>query len=194
MSSVRLPIGRWGHDHWSTLAYIEGRCVDHRGVLKNANLRTNTSRHPLFIARGFGSPGDGSQYPTEYRDGGQLTDHDDWDCLYDMVQLGLLTIVKPKDDELWNVPPGERGSIRYRGRMQTKALEVKVKLTDLGCQVAGELRTHLTKSRNYRAFSPSFALAVASERSQDDVGADGDSAGDGVPGAAGGAVDGGGTG
>lgn len=153
-----LSIDQWGKDHWSTFSYIETRCVDHRGVLKNANMRTHASRHPLFLARGFASPGDGSSYPTIHK-GGELPDHDDWDCLYDMVQSGLLT-VQPKDDALWDVPVGSRGPIQHRGRLQRKELKVTVKLTDLGHKVAGELRAHLANKLRYQEFSPSFAPAV----------------------------------
>lgn len=160
MTSLRLPIDQWGKDHWSTLAYIESRCVDHGGVLKNANMRTHAARHPLFMARGFGTPSDGSQYPTRYK-GGKIANHDDWDCVYDMVQAGLVTILRPQSITLWEVLPGKHGPIKYRNRMQTRELEVAVKLTDLGHQVAGELRAHLAKQRNYQVFSPSFAPAVA---------------------------------
>lgn len=161
MTSPRLPINQWGKDHWSTLAYIESRCVDHKGVLKNANMRTHAVRHPLLMARGFGSPGDGSQYPTRYKRG-QLDNHDDWDCLDDMVRAGLITVVRPKDDALWDVPFGARGPITYQGRTQTKALEVKVKLTTLGHQVAGELRAHLATTHRSGMFSPSFGPVVTS--------------------------------
>ncbi len=160
MSSLRLPIDQWGKDHWSTFACIETRCVDHKGVLRNANMRTHANRHPLFMARGFASPGDGSRYLTIYK-GGELGSHDDWDCLYDMAQVGLLIIVRPKDDELWDVPVGSRGPIQYRGRLQTKELKVKVKLTALGSQVAGELRAHKAKQRTYQEFGPSLYLVSA---------------------------------
>ena len=164
MNQPRVPIDQWGKDHWSTLAYIESRCVDHKGVLSNAHLRTNVGRHPLFVARGFGSPGDGSRYPTRYKDGsGALSlieDHDDWDCLYDMLLTNLIT-VRPKDKELWDVPVGSRGPIKHRGYLQTKELKVVAKLTHLGNYVAGELREHLAKNY-YQEFSPSFAPAVAS--------------------------------
>lgn len=39
---------------------------------------------------------------------------------------------------------------------------LKVKLTALGSQVAGELRAHLAKKHNYGVFSPSFGPAVTS--------------------------------
>ncbi len=155
MNSPRIPIAQWGKDHWTLLAYVESRCVDHRGVLKNANLRTNVARHPLFVARGFASPGDGSRYPTRYK-GGELDNHDDWDCLDDMVRAGLITIVKPKGDALWNVPFGARGPIKYGNGLQTRELTVKVKLTDRGARMAGELRTHLTKTHRAALFTPSF--------------------------------------
>ena len=161
MNTPRIPIDQWGKDHWAALAYIESRCVNHKGVLKNPHMRTHAGRHPLMIARGFGTPGDGSRYPTSHK-GGVLPDHDDWDCLYDIVLAGLVTIVQPKDEELWAVPVGKRGPIKYRDRFQTKALEVTAKLTPLGQQVAGELRAHLANKYNYQAFSPSFAPAVAS--------------------------------
>lgn len=159
MSSLRLPIDQWGKDHWSAFAYIETRCVDNKGVLKNANMRTHAGRHPLFMARGFGTPGDGSRYPTIHK-GGELTDHDDWDCLYDIVQMGLLVIVQPKDDALWDVPVGSRGPIQYQGRIPMKELKVKVKLTAAGSQIAGELRAHKAKQRTYQEFSPSGAPAT----------------------------------
>ena len=159
MSNPRLPIDQWGKDHWSTFAYAESRCVDHRGVLANHHMRTHVRRHPLFVARGVKSPGDGSQYPTRYK-GGELADHDDWDCLNDMVEAGLIA-VRPTDAALWEVPTGKRGPIKHDGRLQTQALVVQVKMTDLGDKVAGELRAHLKKKYNFQVFSPSFAPAVS---------------------------------
>ena len=85
-------------------------------------MRTHVSRHPLFVARGPLSPRDGSQYPTRYK-GGELAYHDDWDCLNDMVEVGLIA-VRPTDAALWEVPVGERGPIKYNGRLQTRALVV----------------------------------------------------------------------
>ncbi len=160
MTGPRIPLNRWGKDHWSTLAYLETRAVDAAGVIKNANMRTNIKRHPLFVARGrLAPPTDGGQYPTSYKDG-EMNNHDDWDCLDDMVQTGLLA-VKPANPELWEVPVGSRGPMRHRGTIPTKELKVKVKLTELGHKVAGELRAHLQKKRRYAEFTPSFAAALA---------------------------------
>lgn len=151
MSGIRLSITQWGKDHWSTLAYAESRCVDHKGILQNAHMRTHGSRHPLLMARGFGTPGDGSQYPTIHKDG-ELADHDDWDCLYDLAQAGLLTIIRPPEDVLWIVPVGSRGPIKHLGSLQTKELMVMVELTELGFRVAGDLREHVASKHRYQEF------------------------------------------
>ncbi len=167
MTGPRIPLDRMGKDHWSTLAYLETRAVDHRGVIKNANMRTSIKRHPLFVARGaMGPPTDGGRYPTLYKDG-EMTEHDDWDCVNDMVHAGLLA-VKPALEWLWEVPVGSRGPIKHNGRVPTKELKVTVKLTKLGMQVAGELRAHLQKQRRYAEFAPSFAAAIASVPVEED--------------------------
>lgn len=160
MTGPRIPLNRWGKDHYATLAYLETRAVDHGGLIQNAHMRTSIKRHPLFVARGsLGPPTDGERYPTSYKDG-QMTEHDDWDCLDDMVQAGLLA-VKPANPELWEVPVGSRGPIKYRRSIPTKELKVTVKLTELGQKVAGELRAHLQRKRRYAEFEPSFAAALA---------------------------------
>ncbi len=161
MTGPRIALNRWGKDHWSTLAYLETRAVDSAGVIKNANMRTSIKRHPLFVARGpLASPTDGGQYPTSYKDG-EMCEHDDWDCLDDMVQAGLLS-VRPANPELWEVPVGSRGPIKFRGSIPTKELKVAVKLTELGQKVAGELRAFKqSKGSRYAEFEPSFAAALA---------------------------------
>lgn len=163
MTGPRITLNLWGKDHYSTLAYLESRAVDQGGVIQNAHMRTSLKRHPLFIARGgLGAPTDGGNYPTCYK-GGEILEHDDWDCLDDMVQAGLLS-VKPADAALWEVPVGSRGPIKHHGNIPTKAIKVTVKLTELGQQVAGELRAYkqgkASRSR-YADFQPSFAAALA---------------------------------
>ncbi len=161
MTGPRIPLDRWGKDHYSTLAYLETRAVDYAGVIRNANMRTSIKRHPLFVARGgLGSPTDGGEYPTTYKDG-EMNEHDDWDCLNDMVEAGLLA-VKPANPELWEVPVGSRGPMKHHGSVPTKELKITVKLTELGQKVAGELRAYKQKKGNrYAEFSPSFAAALA---------------------------------
>ena len=173
MTGPRISLSRWGRDHWSTLAYLETRAVDQGGVIKNAHMRTSVKRHPLFAARGgLGSPTDSGKYPTSYRDG-EMPEHDDWDCLNDMVEAGLLS-VKPANPELWEIPVGSRGPIKYRRSIPTKELKVTVKLTELGQRVAGELRAYKQeKGSRFAEFVPSFAaaLAVASGMEKAEAGA-----------------------
>ena len=68
------PIAEWGRDHWSTLMYIETRVVDHRGILERQHMRCCTKRHPQFTHQACRGP----------------IAHDDWDCVDDMVEAGLL--------------------------------------------------------------------------------------------------------
>lgn len=161
MTGPRISLNLWGKDHYSTLAYLESRAVDNGGVIQNAHMRTSSKRHPLFVARGpLGPPTDGGHYPTSYKDG-EMNEHDDWDCLDDMVRAGLIA-VKPANAELWEVPVGSRGPIKFRGSIPTKELKVKVKLTELGQKVAGELRAYKqVKGSRYAEFTPSFAAALA---------------------------------
>jgi hypothetical protein len=81
-----VPIEDFGRDHWSTFAYIETRVVDYRGVPDKRHLRCNHARHPLFAHEG----GDAAKYPTRMKLNKQLFEHDDWDCLDDLEDVGLI--------------------------------------------------------------------------------------------------------
>ena len=89
-----VPIGRFGKDHWSTLAYIETRCVDHDGYPDHRHMRTDTDRHPglgaPYLARMV--PQGTAKYPTRLKGGDELHDHDDWDCAYDLEAAGLIEV------------------------------------------------------------------------------------------------------
>src|SRR5688572_27197569 len=81
-----VPVDQWGKDHWSTLAHAESRAVNHGGVIHNPHMRCNPRLHRRFAHHSW----DGRDYPTNLREG-QLTPHDDWSCIEDMVAAGLLT-------------------------------------------------------------------------------------------------------
>jgi len=91
-------IETWGKDHWSLLAYIQTRCVDHKGVLDLKHLR---SKNPMVQSPSIISPqGWKPDYGTRLKgyflkgDGRDLTkrldDHDDLDCIEDMEDEGLI--------------------------------------------------------------------------------------------------------
>lgn len=85
-----VPPELWGKDHFSTCLYVESRAVDHCGKPALAHMRTWKNR----VRRGWGkdvpaSPG-GKDYPTRLANGVELHEHDDWDCVEDMVAAGLI--------------------------------------------------------------------------------------------------------
>jgi len=97
-----VPIEKFGKDHWSVFAYIETCCVD-RTAIDQRRLRCDNDRHPEFAHLR-----DGEKYPTRlkgYFDHKEDPDyivhnHDDWDCLHDLEEAGLLssigTAMKPQ--------------------------------------------------------------------------------------------------
>lgn len=120
-----VPIEKFGKDHWSTFAYIETRCVDHRGELDLKHMRCNPEKHPHFVhlTNGFGhiavwKTSNGTRlsgFCAETNKSNKKThlkDHDDWDCIDDMEAAGLII---------------QNGNLQYG-------------LTDLGWQVISELR------------------------------------------------------
>ncbi len=111
-----VPVEHWGKDHWGTLIYIETRCVDYDGKPNNDHMRTDPDRHPAMGQR----QNVDRKYPTILKDGVELQDHDDWDCVDDMKKLGLLK---------------KKGS----------AIHPRYELTDLGRSVVSRLRIHKQK-------------------------------------------------
>jgi len=112
-----VPMALWGKDHWSTLAYLETRVVDQAGKPDLRHLRCDPRRHP-----GLGNGQDGGAYPTRLNDGTTREHHDDWDCIDDMVAEGLV---------VW----------------EGTGVNPVFRLTDLGWQVAGQLRRHTAETR-----------------------------------------------
>ena len=107
-----VPPRNFGRDHWNTLGYLEDRCVESEGYIALDNMRTDGTRHPQWVYR-QGS----SKYPTRLRGNVELRDHDDWDCLDDLWDAGLL---RKLGDEI----------------------SPRVELTGLGWRVAEQLRKH----------------------------------------------------
>jgi len=107
---IPIPPSRWGKDHWTTFAYVGIRCVDHKGVLNKAHMRTKSDKHPDLEGEpqkmsGFLS---NTEYPTrlkgyfedETNPNNVVYDHDDWDCIEDMIAAGLLIHIECVQYEL----------------------------------------------------------------------------------------------
>lgn len=118
----RIHPSRWGKDHWSTLAYIETRIVDHAGEPDWNHLRCDWSLHPY---RHDG--GDAKDCPTRLLNGATASPHDDWSCIEDAEAFGLLE---------W---------------CGTGANPVFV-LTTLGALVCGRLRAHKARGGTFATF------------------------------------------
>lgn len=79
-----VPMEEFSIDHWSTLVYLETRCVDYDGVLDKRQMRCDRNRHQQFAHSGINV-----KYPTRTKKG-DVKNHDDWDCLDDCELSGLV--------------------------------------------------------------------------------------------------------
>ena len=129
-AATAIPLAQFGRDHWSVLAYLETVAVDNMGKIDRRKMRCHAGRHPFLANYGLmGNLMDGSKYPTRLAGGVEQYDHDDWDCADDLVVAGLLL------DVGFTVEPA-------------------YELTELGFEIAGQLRAHLAQERRYATFVP----------------------------------------
>lgn len=128
-----VPMERWGKDHWTTLLYLENVAVDHRGRIEPVKMRT--SRRNWRLAgkmHGRANIMGKDEYPTRLKPTGAergdfvavdlLGGHDDWECMTDLRDAGLLTY-EVEDEHSRNYP-----------------LKVIVKMTPKGRKAASEAR------------------------------------------------------
>jgi hypothetical protein len=142
-----IPPGKWGKDHFSTLAYAETQAVDNGGVLDNRRMRTHARVHRHMVGKmPWGEMNDGGNYPTILRGGEKEEKHDDWSCLEDMAAHGLLVM------EVRVVEPG----IPFGGS------EGRVTLTPLGQRVCAKLREHKARGGNFSEFAPDIGTLAVS--------------------------------
>jgi hypothetical protein len=189
-STSPVPVKRFGKDHWSTLAYIETRIVDYRGVLSTDHMRISSRRHPMLLAmkpraRVLGATSDGADYPTRLKsetvnpetglfESENLPEHDDYDCVDDLIAAGLLTVDLPRIKNGVFVDAYDKPCVDIDGAViradfvtdvveQTLMAEATFKLTPKGQAVMAELRAFKGLGGNFHQFMPS-ELAL----SQDD--------------------------
>ena len=134
-----VPMDQWGKDHWSTLAYLETRAVEGGGVINNRQMRCDARLHREFAHMGLDhSIVGGGKYPTLLKDSRELENHDDWSCLEDMVAGGLIAA--------WY-------RVKYPNRAFANSI-AKIKLTELGWWIVGQLRIHKANGGQFAAFCP----------------------------------------
>jgi hypothetical protein len=122
----RIPIEKWGKDHWSLLAYIETCCVDQNGHFELTRIRVNPGTHPLLAVGMLSARKWGPVCNTVLNDNTLLYGHDDVDCLDDLEEAGMI--------EIYSLVNGIAG------------------LTPLGIKVSAQLREHKIVGRNYKDF------------------------------------------
>ena len=157
------PVAKWGRDHWSTLLYVESRCVDYKGEIANERMRTHPRVHRKLLGDAQALYGIGGDYPTVLRNGDTIDRHDDWSCLEEMVAHGLVVVVGERD---------RRPSQHFTGG------EVTVRLTDLGWRVAHRIRRDRAEGTPTATWAPSpeleaeikFAFSVLSGATQEGEG------------------------
>jgi hypothetical protein len=132
-----VPITLFGRDHWSTLAYAETVMVECGGFQIGFDGRMRQCRHNFRVMReecnnpkrprrcGIGIPME-PKYSTILADGSVVDGHDDWHCIQDMVENGLLS---------GECQPGET-----------------LHLTELGKSFVAQLRDHKRKGGTYKNF------------------------------------------
>jgi len=132
-----VPLALFGKDHWSTLAYIETRIVDHREFRIIGDPRMRTCRRCWRIQnsakgrdRALVSVDGGHEYPTRLADGRQAAKHCDWDCMQDLIATGILAT---------------------RGKPD---IGKKVTITKHGFPIVAALRQHKARGGTFATFQP----------------------------------------
>jgi len=111
---------KWGKDHWSLLGYVAS-CFD--GEIDRRRLRCNPDRHPFTDQAGWQD-----SYSTRLQDQTETAlGHDDWDCLNDLEDAGMVEVLSAVNGMVW--------------------------LTELGSAVAFQLRTHKCNGGTFATFS-----------------------------------------
>ena len=137
-----ISMEKWGKDHWSTLAYLETRAVDHKGKLDNRQMRCDPRIHRSLanLSPLSGEVMDGGKYPTRLRVGTQ-DNHDDWSCVEDMESAGLLHHVTYKTTD----------------KRAFGFAEATIQFTEKGSAIAGQLRAHKARGGSFATFVPDIA-------------------------------------
>lgn len=160
---------QFGRDHYSTFAYAEARAVENQGSLNHDHMRCHSQRHPLLALAKRSGTNDASRYPTRLRArAGQivdLPDHDDYDCLDDLVAARWLSVTMPTADHRDDVFRGRDGAPIFaatgpvRPSLFTGLDELVLgvhaiwSLTEEGHQKAAALRRHLAQGGTMETFA-----------------------------------------
>jgi hypothetical protein len=154
MERVRhIPMEQWGNDHWSSLGYIETVMVDvgcfqigsdpnMRFNQRNLDMLEESCPSPKRIGpQGRATEAMHPEDATLLKDGVQIDQHDDWNCIQDMALSGLFTI------SLEELQPG-----------------AKLRFSEKGQLLAAMLRQHKAAGDSLETFDPESAIRGLADR------------------------------
>lgn len=139
-----VPIDLWGKDHWSMLMFLEHCLVDEGGFKIEFEPRMRQNRHHFRVMPRRGknrSPFFGTSMDPEFgsrlNNGTFILNHDDWCCVQDFAEEGLLSL-------------------------KTEEIDVdcrkKITLTEKGKKLANQLRNHKSEKKTFRTFKPDLEV------------------------------------
>ncbi len=152
---VPVPLSDWGRDHWSTFGYLETRVVDYGGVLNVEHMRCDPRLHPSFSNR---ANRDVRADTPRTRLAGDRTieAHDDWSCVEDAIELGLVSLVGSEAS-----PAEIRGALRAPANVAWRrnppdefmpGRSPRFALTERGQKAAAALRAHKGAGLSFSTF------------------------------------------
>ena len=173
-----VPMAQWGRDHWSLLAYLETRDVDHGGQIGWEHLTLSAAHWPALYAARRGPldlhSADAAQaYPLRIKDeNGEdsiAEGHCEGDALADLVDHGLVAVdmPAPSADGTAFVRPGGR-PLPDAGPLPglltgyaeaTLAAFARYRLTADGRRLAAQLRAHLAAGQSTSTFTPKLTAS-----------------------------------
>jgi hypothetical protein len=168
---------RWARDHWSLLAYVETREVDHHGLIDWKRITVSARNWPMLYAlSGFIANGQDAadKYGLRLKHGNgdvkQVLGLCEMDALMDLVEAGLVTITMPKadkDGDFFLKPNGRPllGEDYEKPKFATGMAEWSLmkwaafRLTPKGREVANRLRAHkATEGAMWSDFDPGMEI------------------------------------
>lgn len=84
----RIPMKKWGKDHWCLFGYIITRHLDYNGILDRGHLNNPSKEYPTRLKGYF-------QDKTKC-----ISDYGDGKCLKDFVNEGLIELKEPLETKL----------------------------------------------------------------------------------------------
>lgn len=179
-----IPMEQWGKDHWSLLAFVENRTVDHKGAMDWNRVTLSRRNWPnLYATRQYGrltpiEQDSADRYGlrlkrTDPDTPNVLYGHCEGDALMDLVDHGLVTIQMPRPDadgDYFLKPNGQplTGEDYPSPKFVTGLAELtlmpwaKFALTDTGRHYNDALRAHkATEGATWSNFTPPGPLLLS---------------------------------